>query len=237
MTVEQQTERWVLVPAAGIGARMGREIPKQYLPLAGHPLLSHTLENILSWPGIAGIVVCVADADCWFEALPEANDPRIHRVAGGAERADSVLAGLHYLEKHAAAGAEVLVHDAARPCIAVADVERLMDGEAPHGAILALPASDTVKQARSAGETEIEQTLDRSRIWLAQTPQRAPVALLRNALEQALADGAAVTDEASALEAAGFSPRLVQGSRTNIKVTVPEDLPLAECILAARRQP
>ncbi|GAA5525663.1 2-C-methyl-D-erythritol 4-phosphate cytidylyltransferase [Microbulbifer aestuariivivens] len=226
---------WVIVPAAGVGRRMGAGRPKQYLPLLGRPLLSVTLRNILTWPGLAGVVVAISADDADFPHLPESRDARVHPVHGGAERADSVLQALNFLAEKVSADTQVLVHDAARPCVAIEDIESLLAAEAAC-ALLARPASDTVKLAQKSGDTpaRVEKTLERARIWLAQTPQRAPLAQLHSALREALERGDPVTDEASALEFAGQCPALVAGRGDNLKVTHPEDIPLAEALLRLR---
>ncbi|WKT59461.1 2-C-methyl-D-erythritol 4-phosphate cytidylyltransferase [Microbulbifer thermotolerans] len=227
---------WVVVPAAGVGRRMGADRPKQYLPLLGRPLLSLTLRNILGWPGLAGVVVALSDRDSDFSYLSESKDLRVHRVTGGAERADSVLAALDFLAAREAPETPVLVHDAARPCVALEDIEKLLRAEPV--ALLAQPASDTVKLSRKdESGPSVDRTLDRGSIWLAQTPQRAPLGLLHACLRRALAQGAEVTDEASALEFCGHSPRLVPGRSDNIKVTHPPDIVLAETILRLRYAP
>ncbi|MCW8127807.1 2-C-methyl-D-erythritol 4-phosphate cytidylyltransferase [Microbulbifer halophilus] len=226
---------WVLVPAAGIGKRMGADRPKQYLPLLGRPLLSLTLRNILTWPGVAGVVVALSDDDTYFEHLPEAGHPQVHRVTGGAERADSVLAALNFLATREAGDTPVLVHDAARPCVALEDIEALLDDDVSPSALLALPASDTVKQSRvEGGRSVVDSTLSRDSVWLAQTPQRAPLALLHSCLRRGLERGEPVTDEASALELSGHRPQLVPGRRDNLKITHPTDILLAETILRLR---
>ncbi|WP_250463763.1 2-C-methyl-D-erythritol 4-phosphate cytidylyltransferase [Microbulbifer litoralis] len=224
---------WVVVPAAGVGRRMGADRPKQYLPVLGRPLLSLTLRNILTWPGIAGVVVAVSDDDSWFPHLPEAEHPLVHRVTGGAERADSVLSALNFLATREAPEIPVLVHDAARPCVALEDIEALLRADSI--ALLAQPASDTVKRSRiENGGTVVDSTLERESIWLAQTPQRAPLALLHDCLRKALQRGEPITDEAGALELYGHRPQLVPGRRDNLKVTHPTDILLAETILRLR---
>ncbi|WP_295801961.1 2-C-methyl-D-erythritol 4-phosphate cytidylyltransferase [uncultured Microbulbifer sp.] len=227
---------WVIVPAAGSGKRMGADKPKQYLPLLGQPLIAHTLQNILSWPGLAGIVVAIAANDRDFATLVEAANPRVHTVTGGAERADSVLAALDYLSTQAAPETSVLVHDAARPLVSVDDIRAL--AAADPMALLAQPASDTVKRAAQSGDKScVTETLPREQIWLAQTPQKAPLETLRQCLQQGLkANPTAITDEASALELAGFKPQLVPACRSNFKVTHPADLVLAEALLQHRQQ-
>ncbi|SHF99369.1 2-C-methyl-D-erythritol 4-phosphate cytidylyltransferase [Microbulbifer donghaiensis] len=229
---------WVVVPAAGVGKRMGADRPKQYLPLLGRPLLSLTLSNILTWPGLSGIVVALSADDDHFSHLAEAKHPQVHRVTGGAERADSVLAALDFLGTREPQDTPVLVHDAARPCVALEDISALLDEAVSPVALLAQPASDTVKQsAIEQGCPVVEKTLDRNHIWLAQTPQRAPLGLLHSCLRRALEQHAAITDEASALELFGHAPQLVPGQRDNIKVTHPSDIVLAETILRLRYAP
>jgi 2-C-methyl-D-erythritol 4-phosphate cytidylyltransferase len=216
---------WVVIPAAGVGARMKADRPKQYLPLAGRTLIEHTLDCFLDHPYLKGLVVSVATDDPYWPDLPCAGDPRVHRAAGGSERAHSVLAGLRCLSDLGADDADwVLVHDAARPNLAREDLDRLLQLMADDavGGLLAVPARDTLKRAGPDGR--VQETVDRSVIWQAFTPQMFHLGLLRTALADALASGVAVTDEASALEWAGHHPRLVEGRSDNLKVTRPEDL-------------
>ncbi|WP_421187490.1 2-C-methyl-D-erythritol 4-phosphate cytidylyltransferase [Aeromonas sanarellii] len=218
-----------IVPAAGIGSRMGAECPKQYLSLAGKCILEHTLERLLSHPAIARVIVALAPHDRWFETLAVAADPRVWRVEGGSERAWSVLNGLHVAQ-----GEWVLVHDAARPCLTHGDLDRLIaTAMACDGAILGSRVRDTMKRTDAAGN--ILATVDREQLWHALTPQMFPTGPLRRALEEGLALGAAITDEASAMERAGFAVRMVEGRADNIKVTRPEDLSLAELYLQQQR--
>lgn len=226
---------WVVVPAAGVGKRMGADRPKQYLPLLGRPLLSLTLRNILTWPGLAGVVVAVSGDDPYYPHIAEADDARVHRVTGGAERAHSVLEALNFLAGRVSPDTTVLVHDAARPCVSLDDIRALLAEDVSPMALLAQRASDTLKLGVPAGNRQlVEKTLDRSRIWQAQTPQRAPLGELHRCLREGLERGAGITDEASALEFAGHRPQLVEGQRDNIKVTLPGDIPLAEAILRLR---
>ncbi|MFM5659602.1 2-C-methyl-D-erythritol 4-phosphate cytidylyltransferase [Aeromonas veronii] len=214
-----------IVPAAGIGSRMGADCPKQYLQLAGKTILEHTLERLLSHPAIAQVIVALAPHDRWFEALPVAADPRIVRVEGGAERAFSVLNGLHVAQ-----GEWVLVHDAARPCLTHGDLDALIVAAMGcGGAILGSRVRDTMK--RSDGEGNIIATVEREQLWHALTPQMFPTRTLKWALEEGLLLGATITDEASAMERAGFTVRMVEGRADNIKVTRPEDLSLAGLFL------
>lgn len=216
---------WVVIPAAGIGSRMRADRPKQYLQLAGRSILEHTLDCFLDHPQLKGLVLCLAADDPYWPALPGALDPRIQRVEGGAERADSVLNGLlQLLELGAQEGDWVLVHDAARPNLARADLDLLLAelADDPVGGLLAVPARDTLKRAGADGR--VLETVDRSVIWQAFTPQMFHFAALHRALADALVAGVAVTDEASALEWAGLAPRLIEGRADNLKITRPEDL-------------
>lgn len=216
---------WVVIPAAGIGARMQSDRPKQYLPLAGRTLIEHTLDCFLGQPGLKGLVVCLAHDDPWWPNLACANDTRIQRAQGGSERADSVLAGLEMLLNNGAGTEDwVLVHDAARPNLAQSDLVKLLATLADDavGGLLAVPVRDTLKRADAAGR--VASTPDRSLFWQAYTPQMFRLGALHNALEQALASGVTITDEASAMEYAGLAPLLVEGRSDNIKVTRPEDL-------------
>jgi 2-C-methyl-D-erythritol 4-phosphate cytidylyltransferase len=225
---------WVVIPAAGRGTRFGAATPKQYLPLTKHAsVLECTLACFVDHPLVAGIVVAVAADDAQWPTLSVARHPRVHAVTGGAERADSVRNALDYLRSRGdVAGADwVLVHDAARPCLSrrvLDDLIATLHDDAV-GGILALPVSDTVKQA--SGEN-IEKTLDRRALWLAQTPQMFRVDMLQQALAAALKAGAVITDEASAIEWAGYAPRLVTGEARNLKITHSDDLALARFYLS-----
>lgn len=222
-----------IVPAAGIGSRMGADCPKQYLTLAGKTILEHTLGCLLSHPAIARVIVALAPHDGWFEQLAVAADPRILRVEGGIERAYSVLNALHVAQ-----GKWVLVHDAARPCLCHGDLDKLIaTAMACDGAILGSRVRDTMKRTDGAGN--IVATVEREQLWHALTPQMFPASTLKRALEEGLALGALITDEASAMERAGFTVKMVEGRADNIKVTRPEDLSLAELFLqqqSARQQ-
>lgn len=216
---------WLVIPAAGVGARMAADRPKQYLEVAGRCILEHTFDCFLDHPDLLGAVVCLAVDDPYWPSLALADDPRIRRADGGRERADSVLAGLRALQQAGAAQDDwVLVHDAARPNLARSDLDRLLDTLAmdPVGGLLAVPARDTLKRADAAGR--VAQTVDRAVIWQAYTPQMFRLGDLRQALDAALAAAVPITDEASALEWAGKAPRLVEGRADNLKVTRPEDL-------------
>ncbi|GIZ11361.1 2-C-methyl-D-erythritol 4-phosphate cytidylyltransferase [Pseudomonas sp. NCCP-436] len=229
------TKFWLVVPAAGVGARMAADRPKQYLRVAGRCILEHTLDCFLDHPGLLGAVVCVAPDDPFWPQLVVASDPRIRRADGGRERADSVLAGLTTLIQEGAAEQDwVLVHDAARPNLAAEDLHRLLESLAtdPVGGLLAVPVRDTLK--RVGGDGRVCETVDRSVIWQAYTPQMFRLGTLRQVLDQALRQGVTVTDESSAMEWAGHQPRLVEGRADNLKVTRPEDLHYLQRIWCSR---
>ncbi|RMG49741.1 MAG: 2-C-methyl-D-erythritol 4-phosphate cytidylyltransferase [Gammaproteobacteria bacterium] len=223
---------WAVIPAAGVGARMGADRPKQYLELLGRTVIEHTLSRFLDHPAIAGVFVALGPQDGYWPQLPVAADARITRVEGGRERCHSVLNALRAIL--AGPGQEedrVLVHDAARPCLRREDLDRLIEeaGATPEGGILAVPVRDTMKRAGAADA--IDHTIDRNALWHALTPQLFPLGALHEALQSALDAGHEVTDEASAMEHAGYRPRLVRGHADNIKITLPEDLALARFYL------
>ena len=221
-----------LIPAAGAGARMGAAAPKQYLPLAGRPMLYHSIK-CMAMPPVETVFVVLAPDDTTFAQFDwgEFGGRLEPLYCGGATRRDSVHNGL--IAAMAAVDADdwVLVHDAARPCLPRADLARLIDTlkDDEVGGLLALPAADTVK--RATPDARVTATEDRSQLWLAQTPQMFRAGLLAQALHTAHGD---VTDEASAVEQMGLEPRLVAGSRLNLKVTYPEDVLIAEGILGRR---
>jgi len=224
---------FALIPAAGSGTRLAGGAPKQYLPLAGQPMLWHAV-RALCVPQVAAVFVVLAAHDEHFARQDwEALGAKLHPLyCGGETRRDSVFNGLVAVRDSVNADDWVLVHDAARPCLPPADLRRLMDEGAADtvGAILALPVADTVKTAGKdeAGVQRIAATQDRSQLWLAQTPQMFRAELLTQALSRC----ADATDEAAAIEQMGLRPRLVLGSRQNLKVTYPEDVAIAEAILA-----
>jgi 2-C-methyl-D-erythritol 4-phosphate cytidylyltransferase len=220
-----------IVPAAGVGSRMGADKPKQYLMLGQQSILGHTLDTLLAHPDIAQVIVALHPQDNYFSQLPQSKHPKLTQVVGGGERADSVLAALDYAHSHNP-DAWALVHDAARPCVTHQDITQLIESVAihPQGAILAAPVRDTMKRSNASGH--IVHTVDRSLLWHALTPQYFPVSILRTHLSAALAAQVPITDEASAMEWAGIMPGLVNGRMDNIKVTHPDDLQLATLFLA-----
>lgn len=222
---------WFVVPAAGSGSRMQSVTPKQYLCLANKTVLDQTLSRLLSVTDLAGIVVALSADDQDFPQSLFASHPKIHRVVGGQERSDSVLAALEFLENKIAQDDWVLVHDAARPCIGLESINELMKSliDDPVGGILAIPVADTLK--RSNPQQEIIETLDRRSLWQAQTPQMFRYGVLLSSLKKARVNQQIVTDEASAIELAGLSAKILTGRTDNIKITRPTDLDLAEFIL------
>lgn len=222
---------WFVIPAAGIGARMGAGKPKQYLMLGDKTILEHTLLRILTLPDLAGVIVPLSSDDSYWTSLTILQHPLVHTIHGGASRADSVLNGLHYLADKSHALDWVLVHDAARPCVTLSSIQTLCDQLAGSdiGGILAVPASDTLKQV--INKNEIQTTIDRSALWQAQTPQMFRYKLLRDCLAQSIANNEIITDESSAVELCGYKPQVIEGRNDNIKITRPDDLILAEFIL------
>ncbi|MDD1014673.1 2-C-methyl-D-erythritol 4-phosphate cytidylyltransferase [Pseudomonas rubra] len=216
---------WAVIPAAGVGARMAADRPKQYLQLGGQTILEHSLDCFLDHPRVKGVVVSVAADDPYWPGLRCASDTRIQRAEGGRERAGSVLNALLLLHAQGAADNDwVLVHDAARPNLARSDLDRLLAelADDPVGGLLAVPARDTLKRADANGR--VSATIDRSTVWQAYTPQMFRLGALHRALADSLVADVAITDESSAIEWAGQAPRLIEGRSDNIKVTRPEDL-------------
>lgn len=230
---------FLVLPAAGSGQRMGSDRPKQYLELLGKPLLQHTLERLGTLTDFERIVLVVA-ADCPWWSQVEAGlsldlKAKLLVVNGGQERWASVQNGLQALQGIAAEDDWVLVHDVVRPCVSIDDVQRLMQTlqDDPVGGLLATPVRETLKRANDSGL--VLQTVDRSGLWAAATPQMFRYRLLVDALQKTAATNRIVTDEAEAVEASGYAVRLVQGGADNPKITYPQDLALAALILAAGR--
>lgn len=226
---------WAVLPAAGVGRRMQSPTPKQYLDLLGRPVIHWSLETLLDSPRVAGAVVALGDGDPhWSTLAAPASGKPVFTVVGGRERFESVFNALCFLLERETADCRVLVHDAVRPCVASRDVERLLDRglAAPEGALLAVPVRDTLK--RQGADGSVAGTAERAGLWHALTPQLFPLGSLHAALKAVIAGNLAVTDEAQAMECAGYRPLLVEGSATNLKITRPEDLSLAAAILRAR---
>lgn len=225
---------WAIVPAAGRGSRFGSEVPKQYLDVAGQPLIAHALQALLEHPTVQGAVVVLAEGDTRWPGWQTVADKPLLTCVGGSERADSVLAGLAALPESVRPDDFVLVHDAARPNLRREDLDQLLNrGRVdPVGAILAAPVRDTLKRAGDDGG--IDGTESRERLWRALTPQLFRRLQLTRALEAARDAGIAVTDESMAMERQGHRPLLVEGSEDNLKITTAADLALFEYILAKR---
>jgi len=215
---------------------MGGPLPKQYLPLSGKTVIENTIERFIRHPAICGIAVAIAKDDPYWNALSINCPIKLWVTEGGAERCHSVLAALRTLARFAQPDDWVLVHDAARPCVRARDINRLMKalGDHPVGGLLALPVRDTIKRGSANGD--VIETVDRRGLWQAQTPQMFRLARLMEAIEHALTLERLVTDEAEAVELSGRSPRLVEGSADNIKITRPEDLALAELYLRQQEE-
>ena len=227
--MKQQNPRYVaLIPAAGVGARMAAAGPKQYMALGGKPMLRHTIDAFLSSELISHVVVVVSPDDDQIDAIVPAAGVTVLRC-GGASRMASVQNALRQLAEVLDEQDWVLVHDAARPGLNAALIEKLITtiGNDAVGGLLALPVVDTVKRAGST-----VATVARDGLWLAQTPQMFRYRLLCNALAAAT-DASVITDDASAVEALGLSPKLVEGHPRNLKVTLPADIRIAEMYLAA----
>lgn len=233
MTAELSTEDarvFAVIPAAGVGRRFGGKVPKQYAPLAGKPIIQHSIERLHCCSEIQDICVALDANDSWWEDLDPITRSLVSTTHGGIERADSVRMALGSMS-HAKPQDWVLVHDAVRPLVDSDLVSRFLSTLLPEesGAILALPIYETVKRAN--GSDFVESTLDRSNLWTAQTPQVFRYGLLKQALEATIGNPS-ITDEASAMESCGHSVRLVEGHRNNIKITAAEDLELAERLLS-----
>ena len=217
----------VVIPAAGIGRRMGAAVPKQYLKVAGRGILARTADVFLSLPFAGRVIIALAADDELFDKLDISRSPKVVRVTGGSERSDSVLAGLRASETEF-----TLVHDAARPMVRPSDIERLVSLACDDdGGILAFQTvKDTIKLASTDGDGTARsvRTEPRELLWHALTPQLFRTSLLIKALGSAAEKGLPVTDEASAMELAGYRPRLVSSDPGNIKITEPGDLAAAE---------
>jgi 2-C-methyl-D-erythritol 4-phosphate cytidylyltransferase len=221
-----------LIPAAGAGERMGQAKPKQYLDLLGHPMLYHSVRALLADDRMDTVFVVLAPADREFKQHPwgEFGERVAPLYCGGATRHDSVLNGLVAASSTVEPEDWMLVHDAARPCLGVQELKRMLNALAADevGGILGVPVADTLKRADQSGR--IQATEPREHLWQAQTPQMFRLGVLLEALGRT----AKLSDEAGAVEATGLKPKLVQGSAANLKVTYPQDLQLAQTILMSR---
>ncbi len=243
---------WVVIPAAGRGTRMASEIPKQYLTIFGQSVLEISVKKFLALPNVKGVMIALAPGDDYFPKLEIASNHWVQTCTGGTERADSVRAALTALLGASAADDDwVMVHDAARPCVSHESLQNLIKSalESDIGAILASPAADTLKRIAPCNQSneesneesddasavyEIDATLDRENIWHAHTPQMFKAGILFRALDEAYKNSLQITDEASAIESTGAKPLIVPDVRSNIKITVQEDLLIAAAILRSQ---
>ncbi len=226
---------WAIVPASGVGQRMQSDRPKQYLSFCGKTIIEHTLDRLASCEQIHGIILILNSEDKFWANIDYASDKPLLIADGGEERQDSVINGLVSLHEVEQKISLALVHDAVRPLVSLQDLSSLIKAfnQNNDGAILASPVADTLKRADDYGC--IAETIDRSGLWRALTPQLFDSKLLLNALEQARESKQLMTDDASAMEAMGYRPSLVEGSGDNIKITRPGDLALAERIWLSQR--
>lgn len=231
-----------IIPAAGIGQRMGSIIPKQYIKVQDKTILEHTVSALQTVKSVTDIVIAVANEDEWIKESILVNQNNVHLVTGGKERYLSVLSALQFAQQHL--NSEwVLVHDAARPLVNSELIDKLINSvdfasypnDLYAGALLAIPIKDTLKEGH---QTEVgtvtSKTISRAKLWAAQTPQFYPVELLIKAIEMCKIDGQFITDEASAIEYIGLSSKLILGDASNIKLTEPSDLAFIEFMIAKK---
>ncbi len=232
-SMSKQIQYWAVIPAAGVGKRMKADRPKQYLQLHGKTILQQTLDRLLSVPEVQGAVVSISDGDEYWADLQYRHSKPVHIAAGGKERSDSVLSALIQLNNVIDTSTDrvfALVHDAARPCVRVDDIQRLiMQASDEQGGLLALTVRDTMKRGNQ--NQCVDHTVERDRLWHALTPQMFRLDLLVNALQSAAAKEQVITDDASAMELSGYQPKLIQAHEDNIKITRVFDLQLADLYL------
>lgn len=226
---------WAVIPAAGSGSRFSKTELKQYQMIQDKTVLEHTVCRLNQLP-LAGYVIAIADEDHFAKTLGFDQLDKAHFCTGGAERVHSVLNALHYLKTLAAPDDLVLVHDAARPCVTLDCLERLVQTAIDYrcSAILAIPVRDTLKRVQV--DDQIDQTVSREQLWQAQTPQISTYSVLTHAIEKVLCTENVITDEASALEHTGVTVRVVAGRSDNLKITYSDDLELAKLILSAQQK-
>ncbi len=227
---------WAVIPAAGVGERIGLPVPKQYLRIEDKTILEHALTPLINNEYIVGIVVVLHKDDQYFADLTiNCKSKELWTIIGGKTRAQSVLNALNHLQDYADKNDFILVHDAVRPCLTPTDLQRLLDAciEDSVGGVLATPLLDTIKKV---SERSIVDTLARDNLWRALTPQMFRFGLLLDALRESVEEDIEITDEAFAVERYGFCPCVVKGDVRNIKVTTPEDIPIAEMFLQSLYQ-
>ena len=229
----QHNKLWAVIPAAGSGSRFSKTELKQYQNILGKTVLEHTVAR-LNTLNLEGYVLAIGENDNFAQTLNFLSNSTPHFCLGGKERVHSVLNALNYLSNIASDNDWVLVHDAARPCVAKESLQLLIETAITQdmNAILAIPVRDTLKKVLN--ENVIDGTVSRDFLWQAQTPQMARLGELKSAIEKALNDDVVITEEASALEYSGFKVQVVQGRADNIKITYPDDLTLAKLILQSQ---
>lgn len=227
---------WAIVPASGVGHRMQGQKPKQYLPLDGKTIIEHTLDRLLSFDGIDGVVLVLRPHDRDWQTINYQSEKPLITTSGGELRQHSVFNGLRKLLEQEFDDPYAMVHDAVRPLVCHADLRKLIEAAIDHsaGALLALPITDTLKHQDQ--DSNIDRTVPRAGLWRAFTPQLFKAKLLHRALEQVIENDREVTDDASAIESLGLRPRLVECNAENLKITWPEDLSLATQILRRQRE-
>ena len=231
-----RSKLWVVVPAGGVGTRMNTALPKQYLKLSGHTVIEHTLTRLCTCEAVDEIVLGITRHDTYWQGLNFNSEIPLAVVEAGVERVDTVENCLQHIVAQGGAEDWALVHDAARPCVRIAEIDALINaviGNA-QGGILAVPLNDTVKRGDTANK--IIETVSREGLWRAMTPQLFRVGELLSAIGLSRQNEAVLTDEASAMEVLAAQPLLVPCSPDNIKITLPHDILLAEVILQAQLQ-
>ena len=225
---------WAIIPAGGIGSRMSATVPKQYIKLHGRTVLHHTLSRICANPEIKGVVIGVSPDDDWWSRDKFTHSKVLGIYEGGAERADTVLNGLKYLDSLDPVSRSdwALVHDAVRPCLMQQDIYNLLTAARASGvgAVLGKALVDTLKSVDE--ENIIHSTVGRNKLWRAFTPQVFRIGQLIQAMEDSASTGLQITDESMAMEQSGMLPALVEGHSSNIKITVSGDLDIVELFLA-----
>jgi len=222
---------WVVIPAAGIGKRMGDDIPKQYISVCGKTVIEHTIDNFIDRNEIENICISISEADNYWPTLPISKNEKIITTVGGNERYESVYNGLRAIQDKATENDWVLVHDAVRPCLKKSIIDRLITDISSHdvGGILALPCSETMKRVNNSNE--VEETINRQTAWRAQTPQMFKYKKLLLAIEKVINEDIFITDEAMAMELSNHKPVVILGDENNIKITHKTDLKYLELFL------
>jgi len=222
---------WVVIPAAGIGKRMGDDIPKQYISVCGKTVIEHTIDNFIGRNEIENICISISESDNYWPTLPISKNEKIITTVGGNERYESVYNGLRAIQDKATENDWVLVHDAVRPCLKKSIIDRLITDISSHdvGGILALPCSETMKRVNNSNE--VEETINRQTAWRAQTPQMFKYKKLLLAIEKVINEDIFITDEAMAMELSNHKPVVILGDENNIKITHKTDLKYLELFL------